>query len=346
MQNKVFSGYDKKMAKKSKRKNIVLIGGGTGTSTVLKGLKEYPVDLSVIVTTADDGGSSGRLRKEYNMIPPGDARQCLVALANSQAPLIGYFNRRFETGELRGHSFGNLFLALLYQHTRDFQKAIEKAQEIIGVEGQVLPVTTGPVTLRAILKDGTMIQGEGAVTDSKEIARNLEYLYLEDEVQVNPKAQKAILEADAIIVGPGNFFSSIVPNFLVKDIREAMQSSPAKKIYAANLLTQPGHTDGFYLQDFVEILARYIGKDVFDVVLYNTQRVAQGIRKRFLVEGEEVMPNPKFVKEERFIGMPLLSGVYAVQNPADPLMRTVVRHDEKKLAGALTKLLSYDFSLL
>ena len=327
-----------KTISKRRRKRIVVIGGGTGTSTILKGLREYFVDLSVIVTTADDGGSSGRLRREFGMPPPGDARQCLVALTSSNNKFAQYFNQRLEAGNLRGHSFGNIFLALLYQETKNFQKAIEKAEKFLDCQGQVIPVSQSPLTLCAALKDGRIIEGEGAITSSKEISKNLDHLYFNHGTQVNPKARKAILKADLVVVGPGNFFSSILPNFLIDGVSQVLRKSRAKKIYIANLLTQPGHTDGFWLQDFIAILAKYIGKDVFDKVLYNTQRISPETYARFSIEGREVVLKPALLTEARFIGLPFVSSEFFVPDPADSLTRTVIRHDSKKLAKAIMEL--------
>lgn len=331
--------YYSSMTKKQKRKKIVLIGGGTGTSTLLKGLKEYSVALSVIVTTADDGGSSGRLRQDFNMPPPGDARQCLAALADSSHPIVARFNDRFERGELKGHSFGNIVLALLYQQTGDFQKALDEARKIFHIRGRVIPVVPSPLTLCAALKNGSVLRGEEAITSSMEIARGLDYLYVDHGARANKEAVRAIERADAVVVGPGNFFSSILPNFLVDGIGEAVRATRAKKIYVANLLTQPGHTDGFALEDFLEILARYIGEDVFDDVIYNTEKVAPFVRRKFGVRGEEVRPRSLKGRTHHYRGLALLDKKVYAQNPSDPLQRTLIRHDSKKLAKAILSVL-------
>lgn len=323
------------------KKRIVIIGGGTGTSTIVKGLRKYPVSLSVIVTTADDGGSSGRLREDFKMPPPGDVRQCLVALADSNHPVVSFFNHRFEKGELRGHTFGNIFLALLYQQTKDFQTVIENTQKMFGIEGEVIPVTMSPTTLCASLKDGRVLKGEGAITSSKDIVSSLDYLWLKERgAKANESAVKALQSADVILVGPGNLFSSIVPNFLVRGVSEAFLRSKAKKIYIANLLTQTGHTDNFALEDFLAVLARYVKDDAFHHVVYNTEPIGEEFCAKAGVEGKQVLPRSAGGRNGRYVGARMLNKELMPQNPVDPLSRTAIRHDPDKLAKVIMRLVS------
>jgi uncharacterized cofD-like protein len=333
--------YDNGMPISSSKKRIVIIGGGTGTSTILKGLRKYPVLLSVIVTTADDGGSSGRLREDFTMPPPGDARQCLVALAGQDHPVVSFFNHRFEKGELRGHSFGNIFLALLYQKTKDFQATIRTAQKMFKIPGEVIPVTATPTTLCASLKDGRVLKGEGVITASQDIVSSLDYLWLQERnAKANASAIRALENANAILVGPGNLFSSIVPNFLVKGISEVFLKSKAKKIYIANLLTQIGHTDNFALEDFLAVLARYIKEDAFDHVVYNTEPITKEFCVRAGVKGEEVKPRSARGRRGRYVGARLLNKELMPQDAADPLARTPIRHDPDKLAKVIMRIVS------
>lgn len=324
---------------KSSRKKFVVIGGGTGTSMVLKGLKEYPVDLSVIVTTADDGGSSGRLRKELNMVPPGDCRQCLVALASSHNTIASWFHDRHQCEAFRGHAVGNLIIANVFKKVGDFQAAIAQTAKILDARGHVYPVTECPTTLCAYLSDGQKLVGEYAVISSREISKKLVRLNLEPSVSLSPYAREAVQNADVIIIGPGNFFSSIIPNLLVEGMPDALRNSKAKKIYIANLLTQSGHTDGFSLQDFIRILTYYIGADIFGYILYNSEPIDPEWYRIYTIEGEEVRPNPGPQADSRFIGTPLLSSEPFIQNPHDPLPRTAIRHNPITLSHALLTLI-------
>jgi uncharacterized cofD-like protein len=326
------------MPKVTKKPNIVVMGGGTGTSVVLEGLKKYPVNLSAIITTADDGSSSGKLREEFNMIPPGDIRQCLVALA---AKDFSYLNERFQTGSLAGHTLGNLLITLFWEKHKNFQEAIDELLAVTGAEGSLIPMTLEPTVLVAKLKNGKLLKGERNITPSKEIRDNLKRLYLEPKyVKANPRAVSAIKKADMIIVGPGNLFSSIIPNFLILQIRDAFTSARAKKIYVANLFTQPGHTDGFTLTDFVEKLSGYIGRDVFSYVIYNNKHVPKSIvasYKNPIVESQIL--GKKDFADKRYIARAIAKVSPRVIS-ADPIakMRNPFLHDTNKLAKAIMEL--------
>lgn len=325
-----------------KKKNIVVIGGGTGTSVVLEGLKKYPVNLSAIITTADDGSSSGVLRKKFKMIPPGDIRQCLIALT---AKNFSYFNERFQQGFLQGHTLGNLIITLFYQKNGDIQQAIDELLRLTGAQGSLIPMTLRPATLVAKLKDGRIIRGERNITPSREIGEKLEKLNLTPKgIKANPRAICAIKEADAIIVGPGNLFSSIIPNFLVQEISEEFLKSGAKKIYIANLLTQPGHTDNFSAADFTRNLARYIGEDVFTHIIYNSRPLPSFLLKAY---GNARISAPVRVtnevrKDKRYIGRALASSMPRVISSSDPIagIRNPFLHDAKKLGKVVMELLS------
>ena len=247
----VSMGRHRGMSKK-RRKNIVVIGGGTGTFTVLSGLKKYPVNLTAIVSMADDGGSTGKLRDELGVLPPGDVRQCLVALSTSDRLMRELINYRFEGGNLKGHSFGNLLLSALEKTTGSFDSAVEKAGEILRIEGTVLPATLDKVTLVARIGNRT-VRGEQTIRDTK-LNGSAPRFSLVPGGRANPKALAAIRSADAIIVGPGSFYTSIIPDLLVRGVSEAIRKSRAKKIFICNLMTHAEHTRGFAVADYAEAL--------------------------------------------------------------------------------------------
>lgn len=325
-----------------KRKNIVVIGGGTGTFTVLSGLKHYPVDLTAIVTMADDGGSTGRLRDEYGVLPPGDLRQCLVALSEADTVMRKLFNHRYEKGDLRGHNFGNIFISTLEQVTGNFDQALDVAGKILNIRGRVMPVTFDKIALHAELKNGKILNGESAFMEYQLVSKyGIKKIYLNPEGSANPKALEAINEADLIVVGPGKLFTSILPNFLVKGVSRALTRSKAKKVFIANLMSQQGHTDNFSVTDYVKILEDYIGGKVFDTILYNTKNPPQSLVRRYADEGEPVVCTVQCKKSGyEIIGKDLLADGIAKTAKKDLLRRTLIRHDPDKLAKILMQLLS------
>ena len=317
------------------RKKIVVIGGGTGTSVVLTGLKQYPVSLSAIITTADDGSSSGFLRKEFKMIPPGDMRRCLIALA---AGNFGYLNDRFQKGFLQGHTLGNLLITLFCQKNANFQEAIDELLKLVGAEGSLIPMTLKPVTLVATLNDGMILKGESLITPSRDISSKLKKItLLPASIKANPRAIVALQEADVIVVGPGNLYSSLLPNFLVPEIRNAFVASSAKKIYIANLFTQPGHTDNFSVLDFLAVLKKYIGADVFSHVIYNTRRVPDSLIQKYpsAIIDAPVRIVRELKDDPRYIGRPIASiTIMKSRDASDPIakIRNPFLHDSKKIA--------------
>jgi uncharacterized cofD-like protein len=323
-----------------KRKNIVVIGGGTGTSVVLEGLKKYNVNLSAIITTADDGSSSGELRKEYGMIPPGDVRQCLVALASRD---FGYLNDRFRQGSLTGHTLGNLLITLFFQKNKDFQQAIDELLRVTGAQGSLIPMTLKPTTLIAKLQGGRILRGEKNITPSREISTKLSSLYLAPKnIPANPRGIDAIENADMIVVGPGNLYSSIMPNLLVGGIKKALVSSGAKKIYISNLFTQPGHTDNFTIYDFVKAISKYTGKDIFTHIIYNNRPIPQEIFKKYKnsIISSQVQIPASIKKDKRFLGRSIAKLSPRLAAPSDPIakIRNPFLHDSKKLAKAIMEL--------
>ena len=326
-----------------KRKKIVTIGGGTGTFVVLTGLKDYPVDLTAIVAMSDDGGSTGRLRDEFGVLPPGDVRQSLVALSEDGDVMRELFNYRFEKGDMKGHSFGNIFISTLEQVTGSLDKAIEHIGRILNLRGQVVPVTLSKVKLIVELNNGKVIQGEDAMRSYQLVSKfGIKHMRLEPKAHANPKAIAALKEADIIVVGPGHLYGSLIPNFLVRGIGEAFAQSKATKVYIANLMNRYGHTDGFTIFDYVHALENTIGKkNVFDVVVYNTRMPAAALLTMYADEGEPIPPAvaPKKGKL-KLIGADLLSRNKVVVSANDPLawQRALIRHDPQKIAKIISRL--------
>ncbi len=254
---------------------IVAIGGGTGLSTLLRGLKEHSDHLTAIVTVADDGGSSGRLRRELGVLPPGDFRQCIAALADSEPLVTQLFQYRFGEGAgLSGHSFGNLFIAAMAGVTGDFESALLESSRVLAVRGQILPATLANVTLCAETHDpqptGTALERVEGESEISHRGQQIERVYLEPElVPAYPGVVRAILEADLIIAGPGSLFTSVLPNLLVKDIQRALEVSNALKLYVCNVATQPGETSEFSVDDHFKALTEHVGPGIFSHVLAN-----------------------------------------------------------------------------
>ena len=248
---------------------IVAIGGGTGLSTLLRGLKEYTGNLSAIVTVADDGGSSGRLRRDMGLPPPGDLRNCIAALADAEPLMTKLFQYRFDEGTgLDGHSFGNLFIAAMTEVTGNFEEAIRETSRVLAVRGQILPSTLTNVTLSAVTDDDEAIHGESQITER---GGKIKRVFINPEnAQANPEAIREILNADMVIVGPGSLFTSVLPNLLVDGIGRAIEMSKALKIYICNVATERGETDTFSVSDHYEALNRHVSEQLFNYVVANS----------------------------------------------------------------------------
>lgn len=248
---------------------IVVIGGGTGLSVLLKGLKKYSSQLTAIVTVTDDGGSSGRLRNELGVLPPGDIRNCLVALAETETLMDKVFQHRFIEGEgLRGHNLGNLLLVAMTEITGDFISAIKEVSKVLAVRGTVLPATLEQVSLGAKMLDGNIITGE---TSIRNYSNAIDKLFLiPQKCMPVPDTLKAIMEADAIVIGPGSLYTSIIPNLLVSEVTDAIASSKAVTIYVNNIMTEQGETDNFNSADHLKVIMNHIDQQIFDYVIINT----------------------------------------------------------------------------
>lgn len=322
-----------------KKQKIVTIGGGAGSFMVLSGLKKYPVDLSAIVSMADDGGSSGALRRELGVLPPGDARQCLIALAEGDRILKELFAYRYDNGGLKGHVFGNLFLATLEKAAGGFDAAIKLTENILKIKGRVLPVTLDSVNLIAELKNGGKIAGESKIYGYADGLIDLKKLYLKPAAALNPEAEKAIKRADKIVICPGDLCSSLIASFLVKGLGRAIARTKAKVIYVSNLITKPGQTDGFVLADYVEILEKYLGRGAIDYVVYNKEKPAKKFLKKRLRPGENLTAAGDLSRwpKIRFLGYNLLSRRTVKVKSSDRLshLRAAIKHDSYKLAKVI-----------
>lgn len=319
---------------------IVVIGGGTGLSTLLRGLKKYTSNLTAVVTMTDDGGSSGLLQKQMGgILPPGDIRNCLVALADAEPLMQQLFQYRFETTEtgdgLSGHSFGNLLIAAMADITGDFEKAVEETSSILAIRGRVLPSTVESVVLVGEMADGREVTGETAIAHD---AAAIEKIKLcPDAPRALPEGLRAIRDADIIIMGPGSVFTSVVPNLLVKEIAEAVFQSRALKAYVCNVMTQPGESDGFAASDHVAAIEKHVapvlgeGKHVFDYVFVNTARPTGDMMSRYTKTGAEfVTPDVEVIAAR---GYKAVKGSFISES-------AVVRHDPDKLAKNILRLWS------
>lgn len=331
------------MKGRTKNPKIVVIGGGTGSFVVLSGLRKHDCEVTAIVNMTDSGGSSGVLRDELGVLPPGDVRQCLVALSGASEPLRTLFTHRFNGGQLKGHTLGNLFLAACEDLTGSFEQAVEMASKVLQIRGSVLPVTLEKATLCAKLKNGVSLRGESAITKSALLQKyGIKKLFLEPRAAANPKAIAAIKSADLIILAPGNLYSSLLPNILVKGIVEAIFASKAKKIHICSIMTKFGQTDGFATHNFLEELEHFAGRRFLDVVIYNTEVPPAKTLSRYAEEGSIVRFNiqgAKRHKSVKFIGEPLLAKKIFRPVAGDSLPRSLIRHDPERLAKILVSLL-------
>ncbi len=310
---------------------IVVVGGGTGLSTLLRGLKEYSANITAVVTVADDGGSSGRLRREIGVLPPGDIRNCLASLADEEKLMTELFQYRFEAGTgLTGHSFGNLFLTAMSEVTGDLERAVAASSRVLAVRGQVLPATLSDVNLWAELEDGRRIEGESSITEAGgKIAKIGCY---PSNPPALPKVLEAIGEADYIVIGPGSLYTSVIPNLLVPEITAAIAQAEVPKIYACNIMTQPGETDGYTVSDHVEAIDRACGHAaLFDTVLVQKKSPSAQALIRYAQEKS----HPVDLDRDRLerMGRQIVAADVMHEDGETGL----VRHDSRRLARILLR---------
>ena len=307
---------------------IVVIGGGTGLSTMLYGLKEYTSNITAIVTVADDGGSSGKLREQFGLVPPGDIRNCLVALADTEPLMSSLFQFRFGKAELKGHSFGNLFITAMTEITGDFEKAVKESSKVLAIRGQVIPSTLEEVGLIAEYADGSTIAGESKIAEEKKPIKRI-YLSRKD-CEPTPEAVSAIKAADAIVIGPGSLYTSIIPNLLIEGVTKAILESKALKIYVCNIMTQSGETDSYKASDHIEALVAHAKSKLFDYCILNLAQITP----EFVEKYEEESACPVLADAEKIEEM----GFSVVK---ENLVSTsdFIRHDAQKLARIIMDLL-------
>ena len=301
---------------------IVAIGGGTGLSVLLSGLKEYTSNITAIVTVADDGGSSGRLRQQFDILPPGDIRNCLVALADAPTLMRDLFQFRFDSSsELSGHSFGNLFITVMTKLTGDFEKAIKETSKVLALRGQVIPSTLNNVILVAQHKDGSITEGENKIPKAhKPISR---VSLRPARSQATPEAMKAIEEAQIIILGPGSLYTSIIPNLLIKGITDSIAASAAVKVYVCNVMTQPGETDGYKVSDHIKTLTSHSHPRIIDYCIANSGVIPAEMLERYRQQNSCPVVNDRENIEN--MGYRLIEDDFVVSDD-------VIRHDHLKLA--------------
>lgn len=309
---------------------IVVIGGGTGLSTLLRGLKAYSANITAVVTVADDGGSSGRLRREIGVLPPGDIRNCLAALADEEKLLTELFQYRFRAGDgLVGHSFGNLFLTAMSEITGDLERAIAASSKVLAVRGRVLPATLSDVRLWAELDDGRRIEGESNITEAE--GNIIKIGCTPANPPALPKALQAIREADYIIIGPGSLYTSVIPNLLVPEIAEAIAQRQVPRIYVCNIMTQPGETQGYTVSDHIRAIDKACGQQLFNAVLVHRKVPSAKALIRYAQENS----HPVFLDREA-VGQ--LGRRIVLSNVMDEDTNTgLVRHNPQRLARVLLR---------
>ena len=307
----------------------MVIGGGTGLSTMLRGLKEYTSNVVAIVTVSDDGGSSGSLQRQHGVLPPGDIRNCLVALAEEETLLTELFQHRFDTeGDgLSGHTFGNLLITAMTDITGDFERAVKETSKVLAIRGRVLPSTIQNVSLRAVMDDGAVVEGETNIVQYPQPVHRVSLV--PEDVKPLQEALDAIRLADAIVVGPGSVFTSIIPNLLVDGIADAILASPAVKLYVCNVMTQPGETDKFKASDHVRAIFEHVGKRLFTYALVNKEVPSLRLLEKYHHGGADLVSAD--VDAIREMGYKPIAGNFISQTD-------VVRHDPQKLAQAILRL--------
>jgi uncharacterized cofD-like protein len=325
-----------------KKTQITTIGGGTGSFSTLLGLKKYPVELSAIVTMMDDGGSSGKLRDELGVLPPGDVRQCIVALAKSSKLLRDLFNYRYLSGGLKGHSFGNIFLSTLEKQTGSIKKAINEAGKILSIKGKVIPVTFTKSKLCVQLANNKKIEGEHHIDVSDNIGKRdrIKKAYLKPNAKLNPEAKKAILHANYILIGPGDLYTSIIPNLLVSGTAQSIKKSKAKKIYVMNLMTKYGQTNKYKAQNHIDDLEKYLGIGVVNTILINNKKPSLKTLEWYKKHNEEPVIDNLDEKKYNVIRANLIKDLFLNKTKGDELRRSIIRHDPEKLAKKIMQIIN------
>jgi len=309
---------------------LVVIGGGTGLPVLLQGLKDYPIDLTALVTVADDGGSSGGIRKQFNIPAPGDIRNVITALSEADDQLLELFQHRFQTSNgLSGHSIGNLLLAVLAELMGSFSAGIQEITEVFQVKGKVYPMTNESISLMAEMEDGSIVQGESNIPLAK---KKIKRIYLAPgEVVPVPEVIDAILEADYIVISPGSLYTSIIPNLIVPEINEAFKQSQAHFIYVCNMMTQEGETSNYKVSDHVRAINNHIGRNLIQSIIVNNGLIKEEIIKNYHKENAQVVENDK----EELKKMKL----HVIEEDIVSYLEGTVRHNTYKIADLIFQLM-------
>ncbi|WP_244833948.1 YvcK family protein [Clostridium sp. BJN0001] len=319
--------YEKRLLIKGPK--IVVIGGGTGLSTMLRGLKYYTSNITAIVTVGDDGGGSGDLREDLGMLPPGDIRNCILALADTEPIMEDLLQYRFKDGRLKNQSFGNLFLAAMDGISDNFEEAVQKMSSVLAVTGKVIPVTLDNMKLVAVLENGNTVEGESLIPKEsvKQNSKIDTFKMIPENAKPLKEALDAIREADAVVMGPGSLYTSITSNLLIKDIAKEVRKSKAIKIYISNIMTQPGETTGFKVSDHLKVLRKYGGSDIVDYVIANTGEISSELEERYKKEGSELVD----IDKQKISSM----GVNIIGENLIKMENGFIKHDADKLAEVL-----------
>lgn len=316
---------------------VVVIGGGTGLSILLRGLKKFTSNITAIVNVADDGGGSGVLREDLGMLPPGDIRACMLALANTEPTMEKLLHYRFNNGLLKGQSFGNLFLAAMNGIYGSFEMAIKEASNVLAITGQVYPMTLERICLYAELNNGKIVKGESNIPIiSKETNSRIKKVFIDPEIS-SPLEEgvEAIKSADLIVLGPGSLYTSIIPNLLVKNIEDIIYSSKAPKVYIVNVMTQPGETDGYGVIDHIEAIQRHSRKDLLDYAIVNVETIPEAI----VLEKYKIDGSSPVVLSDKEIGLMDNYGIRLVTGKLIDIKRDYIRHDNIKLSRILMEII-------
>lgn len=311
---------------------VVVIGGGTGISVLLRGLKKFTPNITAIVTVADDGGGSGILREDLGMLPPGDIRSCILALANTEPTMEKLLQFRFKEGMLKGQSFGNLFLAAMNEIYGSFEVAVKEASNVLAVTGKVLPMTLENVTIFAVLENGHTIKGESKIPlKNKELGSRIDHIYMEPKLSYPlDEAIKEIEDADLIVLGPGSLYTSVIPNLLVNNIVDTIYKAKAPKVYITNVMTQPGETDKYTVLDHVNAILKHSREDFLDYVIVNTEEIPDYTLNKYIVDGSEpvlIGENDEDILNDK--------GIKLIKDNLVDIKKDYIRHDSIKLSEIL-----------
>ncbi len=308
---------------------VALIGGGSGASVVLRGLKQFTENISAIVTVADDGGSSGVIREDLGMLPPGDIRNCIVALSDTEPAMEALMQHRFKNGQFAGHSLGNMIIAGLVDMTGSFEEALSHIHNIFAVKGRVLPVSLDDIVLLAKLKDGNIVRGESNIPNVVKWNQTaIDEVFIEPVgAQAYDESVKAILQADLVLIGPGSLYTSILPSLLMPQIKDALNKTSAKIIVSMNLMTQPGETDDMSVGDHFAVIAQQIGEAAIDYLLVNNKTISESAQRKYAAKGAQLL---QFSETEKQVILD--SGVQIIEDAFLEEYAGYVRHDAKKLS--------------